>query len=327
MTPFDRVRAQPHAVAVLERAALDERLASAYLFEGADGVGKERAAIALAEAVIAPNAPETARRITEGKHPDVRVFRPREDKGRNIRVEFLREEVLPFTQFAPFEARAAFVIFPEADVSFPMQHPEAANALLKTLEEPRRGVHFILLSARPDRLLPTIRSRCQRLSFKRLSPKVLDAILADAGVAPADRGPAIAISDGRADRALKLATHGLGRRIVELALEVDEVVAGNDPGALVNLANDLKGHDDLALALDTLSTFYRDVACLGLGLGKQSIAFRHSIEPVERRARSLTPGAASERVRMIREVQSLLERTANVELAMDSLLLRMRLAR
>ena len=115
--------------------------------------------MALATDVVAQGDEQTAKRIAEDKHPDVRVFRPREDGKRNIKVEHLRSEILPLAQYAPFEASATFFIFPQADVSLPDIQPESANALLKTLEEPKRNVHFILLSERSDRLLTTIRSR------------------------------------------------------------------------------------------------------------------------------------------------------------------------
>ncbi len=165
---FQRIMAQKGAVRVLTHAVETGRLANAYLFEGPSGVGKSMAAVALARAVLCPTRPEqgcgecdVCRRIGNGNHPDLRFFRPREDGNRNIQVETLRQDILPVAQFAPFEGEHAFLVFPEADVSFPEVHPESANALLKTLEEPKRGVTFVLTSERPERLLPTIRSRCQ----------------------------------------------------------------------------------------------------------------------------------------------------------------------
>ena len=161
---FSQILAQESAVRTLRHALAQDRVAHAYLFEGPSGVGKERAALALAAALLCPNARSGAAcscnacgRIQSGVHPDVRVFRPRDEGDRNLAVEVVRSEILPFARFAPFEGEAACLIFPEADVSFPEQHAESANALLKTLEEPRTKLTFMLLSERPDRLLPTIR--------------------------------------------------------------------------------------------------------------------------------------------------------------------------
>ncbi|MCA9610760.1 MAG: AAA family ATPase, partial [Myxococcales bacterium] len=207
MSRFAEIEAQPAAIAILEHALESGRVASAYLFEGPSGVGKELAAVALAEAVIGADD-KTKARIRSGAHPDVQTFRPRDEGKRNIQVTALREQILPVAQFAPFEASAAFLIFPEADVSFPEHPPESANAVLKTLEEPRPGVHFVLTSERPDRLLPTIRSRGQRVRFGRLPADVLDRILAARDVPDEARGPAVALADGRADRAIALAEGG-----------------------------------------------------------------------------------------------------------------------
>jgi len=115
------------------RARELDRVASAYLFDGPSGVGKELAALAFAIDIVGAGDPHVAERIKSGSHPDVRVFRPREEGKRNIQVDVLRTEILPLAQFAPFEATSTFFIFPEADISFPGFQPEAANALLKTL--------------------------------------------------------------------------------------------------------------------------------------------------------------------------------------------------
>ncbi len=318
MSGFEGIEAQATAIGILERAAAHDRVASAYLFEGPSGVGKERTAIALAQHVL-DGAEGIRRRVAEGSHPDVRTFRPRDEGKRNIQVEQLREEILPFAQYAPFEAKAAFVIFPEADVSFPEHPPESANALLKTLEEPRAGVHFVLLSERPDRLLPTIRSRCQRVRFGRLPAAVLDGILSAHGVDEEARGPAIALADGRADRAIALADGG-AQHLLERALELDEISTRGGPGALVKAAEQLARGDELAAVLDALVTFYRDVAAASLGLPDDALAFRHSGAMIRERAERLGARRAAERVEAIAEARLALERNANAEITLDALL-------
>ena len=318
MSFFDGIEAQETALRILSQAVAGERVASAYLFEGPTGVGKQHTAIALAKRVLGADG-AAARRIDEGAHPDVRVFLPREEGKRNIQVEQLRSEILPFTQYAPFEASAAFVIFPEADVSFPENPPESTNALLKTLEEPRPGVHFVLLSERPDRLLPTIRSRCQRVRFGRLPSAVLDRILAARGVDEGARPAAIALADGRADRAIALADGGASE-LLERALELDEVVASGGPGALVRAAEALARGDSLTSTLDALVTFYRDVAAAALGLPDASLAFRHHAPVIRERAARLGAARAADRVEAIDEARLALERNANPEATLDALL-------
>jgi len=309
------VHAQDGAVRALVRAREHGRIASAYLFDGPSGVGKERTALAFATDVVAGGDPHIADRIDSGSHPDVRVFRPRDEGNHNIQVEVLRKEILPLAQFAPFEATSTFFIFPEADVSFPAFQPGAANALLKTLEEPRPNVHFILTSERPDSLLPTIRSRCQRIRFARLPNTVLREILQSEGV-PADAiEPAIAWSAGRADVALSLAKDGAVGELTELMVSVDDAVREGGPGTLVELAEHLARREDLEIALLTLQAFYRDRATTLLGA-----AAEEPLAPTD----SASSSVAAARVSLIHECVQSMRHNANRQVALDSLLFGLR---
>lgn len=324
---FDGIEAQDGAIRVLEHALVHDRIAHAYLFDGPSGVGKERVAVGLACALLCANARAGQRcecpactRIRSGNHPDVRIFRPRDEGDRNLPVELIRSELLPFTKFAPFEAEAACVIFPEADVSFPIHHAEAANALLKTLEEPRPRVTFLLLSERPDRLLPTIRSRCQRVRFRPLPQAVLEHILTQQGIAEAARAPAVALSQGSADRALALAADNLVEKLVEQITRVDDAVAQARPGALLDLAHELANSDQLPLLLSTLSLFYRDVAHVALETPQPLLSFPHLSPLLRARAERLGAEQCAQRVAAIAAADEAIDRNANAEIALDSLL-------
>ena len=109
-------------------------------------------------------------------------------------------------------------------------------------------MHFILTSERPDSLLPTIRSRCQRVRFARLPNAVLRGILESEGVPEQSIAPAIALSAGRADVALTLATDGAVDALTDLVMSVDDAVRGSGPGTLVELSEQLARRDDLDLA-------------------------------------------------------------------------------
>ncbi len=324
MSALRSVRAQDGAVRALLRAREHGRVASAYVFDGPSGVGKERTALAFATDVVAAGDAHIAERIESGSHPDVRVFRPRDEGKRNIQVEVLRTEILPLAQFAPFEAASTFFIFPEADVSFPVFQPEAANALLKTLEEPRPNVHFILTSERPDSLLPTIRSRCQRVRFGRLPNAVLRDILRSEGVPEDSIAPAIALSAGRADLALALASDGAVDALTDLVMSVDDAVRGSGPGALVELAEQLARRDNLELALLTLQTFYRDLAVTSLGLPAEDLGFSARGQELQERAASTSSSAAAARVSLIHDCVRSMQRNANRQVALDSLLFGLR---
>lgn len=322
---FAGILAQDAAVATLRAAIARERLPSAYLFEGPSGVGKQKAAIALAQEVIAARTPDAARadvarRIASGTHPDVRTFAPRDEGDRNIQVDTVREQILPFAQFAPFEAKSAFLILPEADVSFPDNHPEGANALLKTLEETRPGVHFVLLAERPDRLLITIRSRCSKVRFARLPERALGAILETAGSDAGARTAAIALADGRADRALELAQEGAADALLDAAMRIDEIAARGAPGQLVLLAEELAKHADLPRVLEALAMFYRDVAAAALGADASTLAYRHREAAIGERARHVGSERAARACDHIRELEERFSQNANQEIALGRFL-------
>ncbi len=325
---LDDILAQQGPVSALRGALAGQQLAQAYLFEGPGGVGKQKTAMALACTALCRRAEpgcgtcETCKRVLSVNHPDVRVYEPRQEGNRNIQVEVIRDEILPFTKFAPFESKRAFLIFPQADVSFPEQHAQAANALLKSLEEPRPGIHFLLLAERPDRLLATIRSRCQRVRFGPLPAEAIERILAAQQLDERVARSAAVLASGRADRAMDLGQGDKALGLVELALRIDAAVERAEPGPLVDLAAELARDDDLPLVLDTLARYYRDLAAASLGLTPELQWFpaERGEGSFDRRAAGLGAGRAAERAELVHRAAESLERNANTELAMDAML-------
>jgi DNA polymerase-3 subunit delta' len=185
---------QPQAVALLTAALERRRLAPAYLFVGPEGVGRRLAALRLLEGVLAGGSAGSVplrRRLAEGNHPDLLWVEPTHlHQGRlvtaseaeaqglsrrsppQLRLEQVRE-VTRFLARRPVEGERSLVVLETAEA----MAEAAANALLKTLEEPGHGL-LILLTATPDRLLSTIRSRCQAIPFARLPPALVRQVLA-----------------------------------------------------------------------------------------------------------------------------------------------------
>lgn len=326
MPTFDDVKAQPHAVRTLKQAIARDRVAQSYLFAGPTGVGKVRAALALASALLCDARPkvgcgkcEICDRIARGVHPDVRVIRPRDEGDRNVEVDYVRAEIRPFTQFAPFEGREAVLIFADADIAFPDNHVQAANALLKSIEEPRAHVRFVLCASQPERLLPTIRSRSQRVRFQRLPDLTLGQILEEANVIAKEREAAIALADGRADLALALSKEGYAGTLVDLALRIDEVIESGRPGAMAELADEVSKRGDLDRVLDTLGTLYRDIACIALRLGDDALVLRSRAPELRARAATLDATRAAARCASLRAVFDDLDKNGNPQILLDSL--------
>jgi len=197
---------QDAARTALARAVAGGHVAHAYLFEGPAGVGKRGAAYGLAMALSCREAPgegcgacDTCRRIEAGNHPDVLTFGPTGPGGQIVAED--AKTIVALARTRPHEAAARVIVVDEAHAL----NPTAANGLLKTLEEPLARNHIVLCTSAPDRLLPTIRSRAQRIRFRPLSAATLGA-LADRRALPAARREiAIATADGSAARMFETA--------------------------------------------------------------------------------------------------------------------------
>jgi DNA polymerase-3 subunit delta' len=194
---FADVVGQERAVESLRRAAA--RPVHAYLLVGPRGSGVERAARTFAALLIGVADDERGRGlVARGVHPDVVEFEP---AGASYRVrEDVRERILPEAARAPIEADRKVLILFEAERLRGNQN-ESANAMLKTLEEPPARTVVVLVTAVADDLLPTIRSRCQRIDFAPLSDETVQAALERDGIAAEDAARAAAVAGGQLARA------------------------------------------------------------------------------------------------------------------------------
>ena len=198
---------QPLAGKALAAAAAEPF--HAYLFAGPRGSGKGAAARALAAELLADGAvdPGDARRralADPSPHPDLTWLRP---PGTQHLVETVRERVIAQIAYRPFEGERRVFVIEDADA----MAEESQNALLKTLEEPPAFAHLILVSAEPEALLETVRSRCRVVRFARLGPDAVEARLEGAD-SDAERRAAARLSGGDLGMASFLVTEE-GRRL------------------------------------------------------------------------------------------------------------------
>jgi DNA polymerase III subunit delta' len=193
----------PHARAVLG-PALDApaQPSHAYLFHGPGGAGKRTAARALASELLAEGSadPDSARaRVMSGAHPDLTWVVP--SGAHEILVSDIDGPVISAASKTPFESSRRVFVIERADEL----GDEAANRMLKTLEEPAPFVHLILLTGRLGRILPTIRSRCQIVRFEPPSEVDAAAKIAALGIAPATALTCVRLALQDAERARELA--------------------------------------------------------------------------------------------------------------------------
>lgn len=209
-TPERRQHALGHDAA---RSALlsqiaSHRLPGAILLHGPQGIGKATFAFELAVAILTATGDEDGHRVAEQigalSHPNVFLLRRRLKDAKGfytvIRVEDIRE-VRDKLHHTRGRAGHRIAVIDSIDDC----NPSAANALLKTLEEPPADTTFLLVSHRPGRLLPTIKSRCQNLALRPIADDHVRALLVqhDATLEPAELDRAVALSGGRPRRAFE----------------------------------------------------------------------------------------------------------------------------
>jgi DNA polymerase III subunit delta' len=224
---FETFPEQDEAKALL-RAALAEGPAHAYLFHGPRGVGKRRAAIAFAGELLGDPA-----RVARRAHPDLYLLEP---LGGQIRIDPIRD-LRRDLHMRPFEAdRRVYLVF-----GAHLMNEDAADALLKDLEEPPDYAVVVLVADDLGPLPPTIRSRCQHVSFRRLSQPAVKAYLSSRGVEGGQLEALSRIAGGRLDRADRLLDADAGERraaLIELARSV-YLDPAFDPGAASQRVNEL----------------------------------------------------------------------------------------
>ena len=287
-------------VSLLARSVERGSVPPSLIFAGPSGVGKRLTATALAQAVnclqpfrapitsdpdtrareLVPSLDydacgtcPTCLRIARGIHPDVLGVEPGESGS--IKIDPIRE-VVDRTTFRPFEGRRRVVIIDEADALV----PAAQNALLKTLEEPPSASMIILVTARPDALLPTVRSRCPRLRFRPLGPEEVASALVNRGRSDAEARAIAATADGSISGALDASAQHLVAAREVAARVLTHAAATNDPQRRIEAARDLltttggsaADREQLATYLRAMASLLRDVELLAAGADRGRVA-------------------------------------------------------
>ncbi len=267
------------AEATLLEAYRSGRLPHAWLIGGPRGIGKATLAFRFARFVLAhpdPAAPAVqtatdlsvdpdnpaARQVIAGAHPDLlHLTRPWDEKSKRFKQDLTVDAVrriVPFFGLTAGEGGARVAIVDPADD----MNPNAANALLKLLEEPPAGGLFLILAHAPGRLLPTIRSRCRRLLLEPLTPEEISAGLDLVGIeaAAASRMDAIALGEGSLRHTIALIRGG-GAEIDRAFRALVAHLPALDPRAVQAFADRVSGRDGEAayeIFLDRMRAFLAD---------------------------------------------------------------------
>jgi DNA polymerase-3 subunit delta' len=304
---FERLIEQTEAKRLLD-AALAEGPAHAYLFHGPAGVGKRVAALAFAGELL-----DDRERVERRAHPDLYVLEPLGDQIRIDEVRELRRDL----HMRPFEAgRRVYLVF-RAD----LLNAEAADALLKDLEEPPPYAVVVLVADELGPLPETIRSRCQLVPFRRLSERAIRAEIGRRapGLGPEHATALARVAAGRLDRVERLLDPDAARRreellaiaravysdpafdptaaaqaVLALAAEravearsaAEEAVAvrelpDREADQYVRRAERGAEREEILLALEELATWYRDLVVVSVAAERAVIHFDRLAELTE----------------------------------------------
>ncbi|MDD5309813.1 MAG: DNA polymerase III subunit delta' [Deltaproteobacteria bacterium] len=327
---FAEIRDQDRAVGTLRRALAASKVPHAYLFEGPAGVGKSLAATALSMALNCEREGSDAcgecgscRKILEDVHPDViRIGLPEGKKL--IPIDAVRD-LEKRLYFRPHEGRAKVAVIDPADG---LTEP-AANALLKTLEEPRADAFLVLVTSRASALLATVRSRCQRVRFRALGQDTVREILEAEGVSPAEASVVAMLAEGGMDRAARYLGEDLEARI-EAAFDLFAGATEETPMKGLAAAAALKGdRDEVVAVLDLMLVILGEVAFLRSAdawdrqaLGALGERLGPRLEELARRGDVIE---AAKHVALVHRAKEGIERNnQNAQLALEGMLVAMR---
>jgi len=322
---FDSIVGHDRQKRILRQALKNRRIAHAYLFDGPDGVGKRLMALALARALLCQDGTgcgdcSSCRKVDHNNHPDIHLL---DADGSSIKIDQVRG-LQHELALRPLEGNYKICLIDGAE----QFNPAAANALLKTLEEPQPNTLIILLSSRPESLLPTIRSRCQRLPFQRLPKQRLIEVLSERlDLGGTDAGILAALSDGSFKKALgQNRDLYLGRR-----RDLLRTLSALSPGSVIplfKLAEELAAEkEQLPDILDIFQAFYRDLLLLKNGRPEEDLVNLDMRETLHRQVEYETNESLLQKLQALDSGRYYLHRNVNRQLAMEIMLLRMNAAR
>lgn len=344
---FDKLHGNNHVKEILRRLLNNGRVPHSFIFAGVEGTGKKLFALEIAKAFACQNPQngeacdacgacrradkfsfpnsdkkEDYEKVFFSEHPDIGMVIPYKN---NILIDAVRQ-LESEVNFRPFEAGARFFIIDNAE-KLNFAKDNAANALLKTLEEPPTTSYIFLVTARPAALLPTIRSRCQMLRFAPLEARQIEGFLEGTKQFSIDDAELLSRhARGSIGRALETDLNKFRERREAMLKVLESLLMTQNravPLRATEEINDAKDKDDYEKFLDVLQTLIHDVWLLRIGEPAESIVNTDVKDKIKRLAEntdSRTPAAWLKEIEALRENLNV---NINRKIAADALFMKM----
>ncbi len=329
--PFHEIIGHEQPKAILRTALVHDRLAHALLFHGSEGIGKRLVALCFAQAINCdtPHGPEgpdacgicrSCLQILAHTHPDFRVIEPdREAANPQIKIEQIRE-LGQHIIYRPLVGQWKVCLIDEAD----RLTLGAANALLKTLEEPPAYSLFILITSRPSALPATVRSRCQGIRFAAPArTQVEAALITKKEIPPEDARYLAVITQSRIGHALTLDANATRALQDEFNTLVSPQTL-RSVSTLLTVAEALHKSDRGQEALEWIAQWVRDLILVRVGADPDSLLNLDRLPALQEAARGAHLDALLELHEDLDAMARAATRNLNPQMALENVLLRLR---
>ncbi|MBA2493439.1 MAG: DNA polymerase III subunit delta' [Acidobacteria bacterium] len=344
---FNKLIGNNHIKETLRRMLATDRVPHSLLFAGVEGIGKKQFALELAKSFVCQNPKnfEACDICAACKRADKFTFPKPDDKDAHKEVIFSEHAdiglVIPYNKnilidavrnlekeanFRPFEAKARFLLIDEAE-KLNTAKDNAANALLKTLEEPPPTSYIFLITSRPDALLPTILSRCQTLRFAPIAPTEIENYLLETKkFSPDDAAILARLSRGSIGHALSMDLSRFPAQRDVMSKVLESLLIKQNRTTLLRTAeemNDAKNKDSYNASLEILETLIHDIWKLTLGNSEENIVNAD----IKNNLKKLAENADSKRLASwLTEIETMRENfnvNLNKKIATDALFMQM----
>ncbi|MDY6862479.1 MAG: DNA polymerase III subunit delta' [Thermodesulfobacteriota bacterium] len=319
---FSEIYGHDKQINILKKAFSNNRLARSFLFTGISGVGKKLVAISLAKALncerenldFCNNCP-ACKKIEHGNHPEFTVITPQNNLITIDTIRTIKEQL----KFKTIFARMRVFIIDDCH----KMNTQAANALLKTLEETPEKTLFILITSSPHRLLPTIISRCQRITFSPIYYKEIEKLVKEKfGFDGKDSSILSLMAIGSLGRVKEL----LNKKFWDMRQSILKRLVGISkglPDKALSIAFDLgKNREELLNLLEVIIIFYRDMLIYKYFKNTEKLINKDMIEEIKGAAKKNSSGAVFNQIEEVKKARTAIINNANIQLTMEMMLLR-----